>query len=82
MKGRNPIPCDIQNLMVVRKPYVEFEIFDPTDVLMRRLLLSPLAADPQNLAFLPRESDHYEDYLVTLSGYCTCSTQYPVQYQI
>ena len=29
---------------------------------MRMLLLSPLAADPGDLAFFPRESDHYEDY--------------------
>ena len=48
--------------MVIRKPYVEFEFFDPTDVLMRMLLLSPLASDPNNLCFWPRDSPHYEDY--------------------
>ena len=62
VKGRVPIPLDIQGLLVVRKTYVEYEFFYPTDVLMRMLLLSPLAADPTNLCFWPRDSPQYEDY--------------------
>ena len=62
VKGRIPIPRDIQDLMVVRKPHVEYDFLDPTDVLMRMLLLSPLAADPNNLCFWPRQSPQYEDY--------------------
>ena len=48
--------------MVVRKPYVQYEFLDPTDILMRMLLLSPLAADPTNLCFWPRDMPHYDDY--------------------
>jgi hypothetical protein len=40
---------------------VYFNFCDPVDVLMRLLLLGPLAADPRNLALVPEQGD-YSDY--------------------
>jgi len=44
------------------KPTVEFTFTDPTDALIRLLLLGPLAADGKNLSFFPREGNYYADY--------------------
>jgi len=44
------------------KPTVEFTFTDPTDALVRMLLLGPLAAHDTNLSFFPREGDYLADY--------------------
>ena len=41
---------------------VRFRFTDPTEALARLLTCSPLAADPNNLAFFPEKSDELEDY--------------------
>jgi len=41
---------------------VRFRFTDPTEALVRLLTCSPLAADPNNMAFFPEESDVLEDY--------------------
>lgn len=56
-----PVPHAVQNLMCEPAEVVHFEFCDPVDVLMRLLLLSPLAADPKNLALVPEEGQ-YSDY--------------------
>ena len=53
----------VQNLMSNPKATVEFTFTDPTDALVRLLLLGPLAADEKNLSFLYREGGtHYADF--------------------
>ena len=41
---------------------VTFKFIDPTDALVRLLLLSPLAANEDNLSFVPREGLYYADF--------------------
>ncbi len=43
------------------KPTVELTFTDPTDALVRMLLLGPLAANDTNLSFFPREGDYLAD---------------------
>jgi hypothetical protein len=57
-----PVPLEIQNLMCAPKATVVFRFTDPTEALARLLVCSPLAADPNNLAFFPEPSDVLEDY--------------------
>jgi hypothetical protein len=56
-----PVPLRVQHLMSNPKPVVTFTFANPVDALMRLLLLSPLAADPRNLAFVP-EDGPYADF--------------------
>ncbi len=44
------------------KSTVEFTFTDPTDALVRLLLLGPLAADDKNLSFFYREGNHLADF--------------------
>jgi hypothetical protein len=57
-----PIPADIKALMNAPTDTVTFQFLDPTDVLARLLIMSPLAADPNNLSLFPRATDHYDDF--------------------
>ena len=57
-----PVPPAVQELMCVPVEDVHFEFCDPVDALMRILLLSPLAADPKNLALTPEDGSYYSDY--------------------
>jgi hypothetical protein len=57
-----PIPLDVQELMNKRADSVTFEFLDPTDVLVRLLVMSPLAADPKNLSLFPRTTHEYDDF--------------------
>ena len=50
-----PVPLEVQELMCEPQSEVHFDFCDPVDALMRLLLLSPLAADPRNLALVPEE---------------------------
>ena len=56
-----PVPLEVQELMCEPQSEVHFDFCDPVDALMRLLLLSPLAADPRNLALVP-EDGAYSDY--------------------
>jgi hypothetical protein len=44
------------------KKTVEFTFTDPTDALVRLLLLGPLAANDKNLSFFHRDGDYYADF--------------------
>ncbi len=45
------------------KASVMFSFVDPTDVLVRMLMLGPLAASEDNLRFFPRnDNDYYADF--------------------
>ena len=57
------IPRDVQGMMGKPAPEVEFTFLDPTDVLARLLILSPLAADPVNLCLFPRNQSRYDDFI-------------------
>jgi hypothetical protein len=41
---------------------VKFTFFDPTDILVRLLALSPLGAREENMAFFPEPSDVLHDF--------------------
>jgi hypothetical protein len=49
--------------MSVPATEVVFEFLDPTDVLARILLMSPLASDPANLSLFPRDNDNFDDFV-------------------
>ena len=55
------VPSLVQPLMCDPQEKVTFTFTNPVDVLMRLLLLSPLAQDPQNLALVP-EDGPYADF--------------------
>ena len=57
-----PIPPAVQALMTKPSANVTFDFLDPTDVLARILIMSPLAADPDNLILFARTSDNYDDF--------------------
>ena len=48
--------------MSTPKKTVEFTFTDPTDALVRLLLLGPLAANDKNLSFFHRDGDYYADF--------------------
>ena len=50
-----PVPKNIQELMDTPLKSIDFTFTDPVGALMRLLLMSPLGADPRNLAFFPEE---------------------------
>ena len=41
---------------------VTFKFIDPTDALVRLILLSPLAANEDNLSLIPRDRSYYADF--------------------
>ena len=41
---------------------VTFQFIDPTDALVRLSLLSPLAANEDNLSLIPRDGSYYADF--------------------
>ena len=48
--------------MSIPVPTVKFTFTDPTDAMVRLLLLGPLGANEDNLSFFPREGEHYTDF--------------------
>mgnify|MGYP006974837011 CR=1 FL=1 len=48
--------------MITPTTQYEFSFLDPTDVLVRLLLYSPLAKDPENLQFSPTNGPSYNDF--------------------
>jgi hypothetical protein len=57
------VPLDVQRLMSVPTSTITFRHVDPTEALVRMLVVGPLAADMGNLQFFPRQgSDFYDDY--------------------
>ena len=52
----------VQELMTRPAKTVTFKFIDPTDALVRLLLLSPLAANEDNLSFVPRDGLYYADF--------------------
>jgi hypothetical protein len=56
------VPEAVQALMCCPTNVVKFTFFDPTDLLLRLLLLSPLGAREENLAFFPEESNVLHDF--------------------
>ena len=59
-----PVPIEVQAMMSMPADTIEFQFLDPTDVLARILIMSPLAADPNNLSLFPRTTDDfaYDDF--------------------
>ena len=62
VRGRIRVPENIKPYMTEPVDFFNFEFDDPTDVLIRLLLFSPLAADPCNLCFRPEVRRYYEDF--------------------
>jgi hypothetical protein len=56
------VPDDVRPYMSVPCAVVKFNFYDPTDLLVRLLVLSPIAAREENLAFFPEDSDTLHDY--------------------
>ena len=56
------VPAAVQELMTFPLKVVRFEFFDPTDILVRLLALSPLGARAENMAFFPEASDVLHDF--------------------
>jgi hypothetical protein len=56
------VPLDVQDKMTAAVEVVKFEFFDPTDVLVRLLALSPIGARPENMAFFPEASPTLHDF--------------------
>ena len=52
----------VQELMTRPAKTVTFKFIDPTDALVRLLLLSPLAANEDNLSFVPKDGLYYADF--------------------
>ena len=60
--GHIDIPEEVQAYMITPTPQYDFSFLDPTDVLVRLLLYSPLAKDPDNLKFFPTNGPSYNDF--------------------
>ena len=56
------VPEVVRQYMSVPSAVVEFQFFDPTDLLVRLLVLSPIAARDENMAFFPEDSETLHDY--------------------
>ena len=56
------VPLAVRSLMCVPARVVTFTFFDPTDLLIRLLALSPLGARDENLAFFPEPGNLLHDY--------------------
>jgi hypothetical protein len=56
------VPDEVKPYMTAPMDVVRFEFFDPTDLLVRLLVLSPIAAQKANLSFFPEASDKLHDY--------------------
>ena len=48
------VPVAVQNLMSVSKTTLTFTFLDPVQCLIRLLTAGPLAANEENMAFVPR----------------------------
>ena len=57
-----PVPEQVQRLMCAATKKIVFKFTDPTEALVRLLTCSPLAANQENMAFSPEESDQWDDY--------------------
>ena len=56
------VPAAVRVLMCVPVRVVTFKFFDPIDILIRLLALSPLSAREENLAFFPEPQNLLHDY--------------------
>ena len=56
------VPLNVQSKMSAPLSVAKFEFFDPTDVLVRLLALSPIGARPDNMAFFPEASATLHDF--------------------
>jgi hypothetical protein len=56
------VPPAVRSFMCVPARVVTFTFFDPTDLLIRLLALSPLGAREENLAFFPEPGNLLHDY--------------------
>ena len=57
-----PVPIEVQQLMTKPQEFITFTFFDPTDILVRLLVFSPVAARAENLAFFPDDGDDLHDF--------------------
>ena len=57
-----PVPREVQAMMSRPATTVTFQFLNPTDVLARILIMSPLAADRTNLSLFPRTTDKFDDF--------------------
>lgn len=62
VSGSVRIPVDLQEYMITPSDQFDFNFYDPTDILVRLLLFSPLAGDERNLCFHPVDSQYYDDF--------------------
>ena len=56
------VPLEVRALLSRSLDVVTFTHVDPTEALVRMLVTGPLADDPANLAFFPRNSATYDDF--------------------
>jgi hypothetical protein len=56
------VPDCVKPLMSKAIDVVRFDFFDPTDVLVRLLTLSPIGAREENMAFFPEVGDVLHDF--------------------
>ena len=56
------VPAEVKRYMAAPCNDITFEFFDPTDLLVRLLVLSPVASRDENMAFFPEESDSLHDF--------------------
>jgi hypothetical protein len=57
-----PVPLEVQDKMAVPQEQIEFRFYDPTEVLIRLLLFSPVAGRDDNLALFPQSGDDLKDF--------------------
>jgi hypothetical protein len=57
-----PVPEEVQLLMTKPTETITFNFFDPTDILVRLLVFSPVAAREENMAFFPENSLELHDF--------------------
>jgi hypothetical protein len=56
------VPEVVQKLMTAPLDIVNFTFYDPVDMVVRLVALSPIGARPENLALFPEESKVLHDY--------------------
>ena len=61
-KSEFPVPAAVKVLMSHPMDVITFDFFDPADLLIRLLVLGPLGAREENMAFFPEVSNSLFDY--------------------
>ena len=56
------VPEDVQELMSTPIDVVKFTFYNPVDMIVRLLALSPIGARVENLALFPEDSDVLHDF--------------------